>query len=246
MCYTVEQLEKRAVKTAKRMGAVPKGNLQLDLFVVSGFEHPKLLTITNEEPKILQPIKWGLVPHWVKDEEMAVEISNKTLNARSETIFEKPSFKTACNNRCLIPVEGFFEWREFKKKKYPYFVHLKDNETFFLGGIFDSWVDKSSGEIVKGFSILTTAANPLMEMIHNIKKRMPFIVPFDLAARWITPELSKEEMMSLIKPFDDRFMEAHTVNNKIINNKYDRNRPEVTAAFVYPELDAKNDITLFD
>lgn len=94
----------------------------------------------------------------------------------------------------IIPVSGFYEWRHFKKKTYPYFIHPEDLSFFQLAGIWEEWTDKETGEIKRTCSIITTAENPLMEQIHNTKKRMPLILDQEAAIKWVYSELTKEEI----------------------------------------------------
>ncbi len=156
----------------------------------------------------------------MKDSGSAAQLRTKTLNAVGETVFEKPSFrKSIRTQRCLLPVSGFFEWRDLNNKKYPYFIRATDNDLFSLGCIYDTWVDKTTGEMKSTFSILTTPANPLMEKIHNIKKRMPLIIKPDDEAKWINPALSVDEIKSLIQPLDEKSMSAYT-----IRSQYSRDR----------------------
>ena len=102
---------------------------------------------------------------------------DKTLNAKGETVYEKPSFsQNILSRRCLLPVSGFFEWRDFNNNKYPYFIEPSKESGFILGSIFDTRLDKSTDKVYDTFSTVTTAANPLMQMIHNVKKRMLLIL----------------------------------------------------------------------
>jgi len=144
------------------------------IYHASGFSFPKWAVITAEKPKTIQMYKWSLIPHWIKNLEDALKFRANTLNAQSETVFGKPSFKYSINKkRCLVISTGFYEWQDFNQKKYPYFINLKDGALFSMAGIFQNWTDKSTGELLNTFSILTTSANPLLEKIHNTKKRKP-------------------------------------------------------------------------
>ena len=123
-----------------------------------------------------------------------------------------------------------------EQKKYPYYIQLKQQDTFAFGGIYGSWVNTETGEIQSTCAVITTAANPLMEMIHNVKKRMPLIFDKDSMLDWIKPKLEQEEIRSLMKPFDENKMMAHTIS-KLISSKTDNpNVPEVKQEFLYPEL----------
>jgi putative SOS response-associated peptidase YedK len=203
-------------------------------YFVSGFAHP-LLPIVKQDGIFL--FEWGMIPAWVKDLDTAKDMQGKTLNAVGETVFEKPSFKKSIGSkRCLLGVSGFFEWRDVNKLKYPYFIHLKSVDLFSLGCIYESWVDRSTGEIRNTFSIVTTAANPLMEHIHNLKKRMPLIISMEDEQNWIDPDLPTQAITALIKPYPEADMTAYTVSKIANGSKNDRNVPEILEEVEYPEL----------
>jgi putative SOS response-associated peptidase YedK len=136
-----------------------------------------------------------------------------------------------------VPVTGFFEWRHIGKAKYPYFIHLKDQKLFSLGAIYSHWVDRSTGEEISSYAILTTRANSAMEKIHNSKKRMPVIIPRDKEKEWLKAGLGKEEVLKLCEPIDSSFMEAHTISRMITSREVmDKNVPAISGKFDYPEL----------
>jgi putative SOS response-associated peptidase YedK len=135
-----------------------------------------------------------------------------------------------------LPVNGFYEWRDINKIKYPYLISVKSNEMFSLGCIYESWVDKSTGELKNTFSILTTPANPLMETIHNLKKRMPLILKQEDEARWVDPMLTSAQVNDLIKPYDEADMQAYTVSQTANSVKNNRNVEETIQKVEYPEL----------
>lgn len=235
-------MEKKAANLAARYKDVlPPTSVQISLplelpvlYFVSGFSHPQLPIIKHDGIFLYE---WGLIPLWVKDNASANELHNKTLNAVGETVFEKPSFrKSIVSQRCLLSVNGFFEWREFNKVKYPYFIKVKDYELFSLGCIFESWVDKSTGEIKNTFSILTTPANPLLEKIHNLKKRMPLIIEPSDEKEWVDPTLKKESIKNLIIPFPEEKMEAYSLSKDASKANINRNVPEILNKVDYPEL----------
>jgi putative SOS response-associated peptidase YedK len=239
MCYNVEAKARALKKYMKHHGIDPseaKDLVDLDIHTLSGFTHPKMPVVTGDKVHPIQLMQWGLIPPWVKDEKQAKEMSDMCLNAKSETIFEKPSFRSIGKKRCLMPVTGFYEWREFEKKKYPYYIHLKSGEPFAFGCVYDTWVNKETGELVNTFSIITTEANPMMAKIHNVKLRMPLIVPENKETAWINPELSKDEIKQLMIPFDENLMKAHSISKRITSRKDNPNVPEVSEEFTYPEL----------
>ena len=239
MCYNVAYIEKRAERVAKHYGADFKPESpELELFHANGFAHPQLFIITTEEPQWIQPYNWGLIPKWCKDEEQAKQISAQTLNAKAETVFEKNSFRSIANKRCLIIVSGFYEWHTIGKKKYPYYISLNEQPFFSMGGLYENWLDKSTGEIKNTFSIITVPANPMMEKIHNSKKRMPFILPADKEKTWIKKDLPKEKIQQLMIPFDETQMQAHAISKLITDRTRNSNVPEVMEKSEYAELPA--------
>lgn len=165
------------------------------------------------------------------------------MNARSDTVFDKPSFRNAIRERrCLVPADGFYEWREVGGKKYPYYIYLKSKEIFSFAGIWEEWTDRSTGEIWRTFSILTTDANPLMEEIHNTKKRMPVILPREGEREWLRNGLSREEIVVLTKPLDDNLMNAHPISKLINSRSSNRNVAAIQEVHEYPELEKINGV----
>jgi len=203
-------------------------------YLVSGFTHPRLPIVRHDG---LHLYEWGLIPSWIKDEQTANEIRNKTLNAVGDTAFDKPSFrKSIATQRCLLPINGFYEWRDINGLKYPYMIHTMDNEMFSLGAIYDTWLNRKTGELRNTFSIVTTPANPMMEKIHNLKKRMPLILPRENEIQWLDPDLKTERIRELIKPFPETKMSAYTISRQANNSGYNRNIPTIQDPVNYPEL----------
>lgn len=205
--------------------------------VMNGFDFMPVPVVTTGRPGIVQSCSWGLIPAWCKDERQAAELRKVTLNAKAETVFEKPSFRNAIpRRRCLIFVSGFYEWKEAGKKKYPHYIYLKEQPVFTMGGIYESWINTGTGEILNSCAIITTEANPLMADIHNTKKRMPLILDKAQAGQWLRDDLSKEAIAALMQPFDAGRMEAHTVSRLISSRTEDPNQPAVKNKFAYAEL----------
>lgn len=239
MCFH-NAMSKKAQEVANRFNAQIEIGFN-PIYHASGFAFPEWPVITAEEPDKIKLFRWGLIPHWVKDEEEAKRIKAQTLNARSETVFEKPSFRLSIHKRrCFVLSTGFYEWQDFNKKKYPYFIHLKDSEIFALAGIYSSWVNKLTGEIFNTFSILTTAANSLMAKIHNSKERMPVILPPEIERDWLMTDLSDEQIKNFFPAIDELKMEAHTISRLITSRKENSDVPEVQLEFIYPELEGVN------
>ncbi len=138
--------------------------------------------------------------------------------------------------RCILPVSGFFEWREYLGKKYPYYIQSSEGRLLSLGCIYDEWTNPESGEIIQSFSIITTAANALLEVIHNRKKRMPLILEGESEQQWIHPGQDVDDIQKLIKPFDQNTLTAHTVSRALNFSRNERNIPEAIEPFKHPEL----------
>jgi len=208
MCYNIKtksnihELEKRFHATYQ------DAQKAFEFDTVSGFAHPNIPVIESEEPNKIHLMKWGLIPPWVKDEEQAKDMANKTLNAMGETVFTKPSFRSILKRRCLILVDGFYEWQHIEKRKIKYVIQLQDPEPFALGGLYDEWINNATGEVIKGFSIITVPANPLMEEIHNTKKRMPLILKKEDELKWLDTNLTKNQVAAMIQPYDENEMVA--------------------------------------
>lgn len=167
-----------------------------------------LAVISSEVPCELSFFRWGLIPSWAKD----AAVGNKLINARGETLAEKPSFRSAFRNRrCLVPATGFFEWKR-DAGKTPYHIRMKSGDPFCFAGLWDKWI-ASDGEIVYSFTIVTTTPNELMAQIHD---RMPVIIHREDEQRWITPN-PDPSMVELLKPFPSALMEAYPVS-KLVNS----------------------------
>ncbi len=246
MCYSVAYLEKKLTKLVERyQGLLPPGwkNQLLEFdkpsdppvyYFVSGFSHPALPVFAKES---LYQFAWGLIPSWAKDESFAKKIRTGTLNAVGETVYEKPSFRNSIRSRRgLLPVSGFFEWHEYQGKKYPYFIRLVKEGLFSLACIHDAWTNPTTGEIMNTFSIVTCPANPLMEIIHNKKKRMPLILDDASIQNWLNPETSKQAVEALIKPYDETKMTAYPVSRMLNYARNQRNSPEAIEPIAYPGL----------
>lgn len=235
MCFTVS-VEKKAKEAIKEYLKTNQG-VQLridfdDFFLVSGFSHPKLPIIKQAAIELSE---WGLIPSFVLTEEKAGEIQAMTLNARSDTIREKPSYKKSIQSqRCILMVDGFFEWRHEGGKKLPYYIFPKDGTVFCLGCIYNSWVNKVTGEVKDTFSIITTEANPFMEYIHNTKKRMPLILDKSQINEWINPETPAQSVNSMMIPYDEAKMDAYQISQNANNTRNNRNVPEIKQPSIPP------------
>jgi putative SOS response-associated peptidase YedK len=161
-------------------------------------------------------MQWGLIPAWSRNREEAERIRKGTYNARSETLHEKPSFKEALSRgRCLIIAGGFFEWQLVNQVKIPWYISLKNGDPFVFAGLCDTWRDRLSGELLKSCSIITTDANPMMEKIHNTKKRMPVILKKEMENDWISGEPSLLKRKKLLQAYNESDLKAYTVTPRL-------------------------------
>jgi putative SOS response-associated peptidase YedK len=165
--------------------------------------------IPNENERKLEMFKWGLIPSWAKDP----KIGYKMINARAETLAEKPAFRTALKRRrCLVVADGFFEWKKDGTAKQPMYITLKDGRPFAFAGLWEVWKDPK-GEWLKTCTIVTTEPNELMADIHN---RMPVILKPEAYDQWLTPgDLGTVEALSLLGPYDARQMQAVPVSTAV-------------------------------
>jgi len=151
---------------------------------------------------------WGLIPSWSKDRKFA----SRMINARAETVAQKPSFRDAYRvRRCLIPADGFFEWIKVEgtKKKLPIYMHLKSTEPFAFAGLWETWTSPR-GETIPSAVILTTEPNELVAKVHN---RMPVILPRDAYGLWLDPEVTKPDVLGhLLRPYPAEEMAQYPVS----------------------------------
>lgn len=176
-------------------------------------------------------MRWGFVPYWAKDE----MIGKNLINAKSESIFEKPAFRnSAAMRRCLVPADGFFEWKEVpvesvslfaelpdapvKTRKQPYHITLSNGEPFAMAGLYDRW-EQPDGERMESFTILTCPPNALVAELHD---RMPVILEPRDYERWLDRDVKDEALLrDLLKPLSAEAMAARPVNSLVGNPRYD-------------------------
>lgn len=168
--------------------------------------------ILNQSPETLSLIRWGLIPHWAKEE----KIGYKMINARAETIAEKPSFKGPLKSkRCLVLADSFYEWKKVDGKKRPFRIMLKDGEIFALAGIWDCWQNQDKELLT--FAIITTSPNSLMKSIHD---RMPVIIAQENEREWLS-DIDTKNALKLLKPFSANKMEAYEISTIINSPRHD-------------------------
>jgi putative SOS response-associated peptidase YedK len=174
----------------------------------------EILIINDEGVKQLIACTWGFIPSWAKDP----SIGHKTINARSETVAEKPMFRSAFKkHRCLVIADGFYEWEKTEKKKVPFYIRLRTGKPFGFGGLYSHWTSPE-GKTVCTCTIITTTANELIEAIHD---RMPVIIPKDKEDLWLDPELHDHDvLLDLLKPYPADLMEMYAVSTKVNSPAY--------------------------
>jgi putative SOS response-associated peptidase YedK len=173
--------------------------------------------VEEDEKRKLEMFHWGLIPSWAKDP----AIGNKMINARAETVSEKPSYRSAFKKRrCLILADGFYEWQKTDNGKQPYYIKMQDDSPFAFAGLWEIWQD---GEEIRSSTIITTDANDLMGEIHH---RMPVILHPENYGVWLDPDFDeKEALIDLLKPYPSNKMEAYAVSRRV--NKPSNNEPSV-------------------
>ncbi len=185
------------------------------IVIAKAFANHTLPIITQHAPGSIQLFEWGLLPDWAKGEEDIKKLRTQTINARAETIFEKPSFREGIvQKRCLILVDGFIEYQHIGTKKQAYHIQLQHMGLFAMAGIYSHWRNTQTNEKVDSFSIVTVPANALMSEIHNSKKRMPLILHKMEEQEW----LQQNDVVlldSFFKSYPTELMKATAIDNKI-------------------------------
>ncbi len=185
------------------------------IYHASAFTYPEL-PIATAGPDLL-PARWGLIPFWVRDAEEASEIRRRTFNARSETVFSKPAFRSLVGrDRCLVPSTGFFDWRHEGNRKIPYFIGMEGEEIFSLAGLHSTWKLPDTEEPVETFTVITCPANRLMRYIHNTNYRMPVVLTREEEERWLDPGLTDRQIEAFMQPINDELMTAYRVRNEFL------------------------------
>jgi putative SOS response-associated peptidase YedK len=197
MCFHSKQSKDAQALKARFNAEMVENGIYTPTEYYNGFDYPKTPIITNKTPDKIHLYHWGLLPSWAKD----LSFRLNTLNAKIETVHEKPSFKESILRRCLVLVDGFYEWQWLDSKgnrKQKYLLSMPNGEAFAMAGLYNEFVDRSTGEIIPTYTILTTEANKLMAEIHNTKKRMPVILTPENEGLWLAnspiPEFIKPEI----------------------------------------------------
>jgi putative SOS response-associated peptidase YedK len=255
MCYTAESLTLKAYRYAIHRGDANFAEelarklhdmdpLKFPYYHVSAFAHPLLLVFTNEAPMEPQFFTWGLIPAWIKSEADARKVMKQTLNARGETIFEKPAFEnSARNKRCLVYLDAFYEFHHANSKTYPFRIGMKDGSPLAIAGLWESWTNRETGEIVNTVTLVTITGNKIMSRVHNnpaaeMGPRMPVILPKEKQDEWLIPcrtDVDKKHLQELIRPLHDGLLYAYSVG-RIKGKEAIGNTAEAEKEFLYEEL----------
>jgi len=212
-----------------------------EYYVAIGKGKPTLSVIVKDEQKLkFKNMQWTL-PYSYFDKKSGKTVMRELLNSTCERVFFQHK-DVIFKQRCIIPIDGYYEYYHFNKETYPYFIQPKNNDIFFAGGIFTSKVDEQTGEIKDSFSIITTPPNPLTEKIHNNPdapngSRMLLLVKEEEAMDYLNENLGTEDIKRFFHPYDATEMQAHTVlrfqrkeNSQFLNTE------KVQEYFEYPEL----------
>ncbi len=195
------------------------GDLQRRFSLENLLDHPQarfnvaptqtLPVVVRNSPDRVEMMRWGLIPSWAKD----ASIGSRMINARAETVAEKPAFRRLLRSqRCLVPATGFFEWKREGDGKAPHFIHLPDEPLFAFAGLYDTWHDPN-GQTVRSYSIITTEPNEVIAPIHN---RMPLILRRDDEDGWLDPENTEpENLLPLLRPYPAHAMAAYPVSRMV-------------------------------
>ena len=172
------------------------------------------LPVIRQRPdgeRVAHLLRWGLVPSWAKDE----AIGHRLFNARAETVAEKPSFRSAYRKRrCIVPANGFYEWKAAASGKQPYYVHAADDRLLALAGLWEHWNRAEDGARIDTFTILTTDANTVMQGIHE---RMPVMLGADACRTWLDAGSDPAALHALLVPLDDIPLALHPVSKAVGN-----------------------------
>ena len=199
--WAINQLQQRFLIVDPMLGIRSRFN------IAPSTENPVIVAARgNNQIRIMQ---WGLVPHRAA----GMTATNRPINARAESLREKPVFRDLVPaKRCIVPANGFYEWKKEGTRKVPFYFHLRDDPFCALAGLYDTWQDMS-GETHLSYTIITTQANVLMASVHN---RMPVILSHENEERWLSPgALSPDAMQEILVPCDPGAMEAHLVSSRV-------------------------------
>lgn len=183
--------------------------------------------ISNDDPVHLQSMYWGLLPHWSKEG----KLTGSMINARAESIADKASFRVPFKkHRCLVPADGFYEWKKMGKHKIPYRIHMKDDSLMMMAGVWDEW--RGDGGSIRTFSIITTVPNREVSALHD---RMPVLLQTAEAQQLWLEDTDSDTLQGLLKPVADGFCDIYRVSDQL-------NSPFSEGAFLHKEIPETPDL----
>ena len=200
LILTIGELQNRFEFDGERLGYAPAYNIA---------PTQNVLTVVGGEARRGRYMRWGLIPFWAKD----VSIGSRMINARAETVAEKPSFRNALRRRrCLVLADGFYEWQRVGMSKRPMRTVMRSGEPFAFAGLWETWKDPE-GTIIPSCTIITTTPNDLLRHIHN---RMPVILPRDIEDFWLDESVDNPAALtSVLTPYPDDAMETYEVSSGV-------------------------------
>lgn len=174
-----------------------------------------LPVVVRNSPNRIAMMRWGLIPSWAKDASGAARM----INARAETVAERPAFRSALRSRrCLVPASGFYEWQRAGTRRTPFYIHLTDTPLFAFAGLYESWRDPN-GETVMSYTIITTEPNEVVASFHD---RMPVILHREDEDRWLDPAITDvDEVVSLLRPYPAETIAAYPVSTAVNSPAHD-------------------------
>lgn len=201
-------------EVARILGATPTAEFAPSYNVAPSRNVPAC-RVAEEGGREIVLLRWGLVPHWAK----AIDDRYRMINARAETVASKPAFRTPFRKRrCLVPADGYFEWKAVGKRKQPYFIRRRDEGPIFFAGLWDRW-EKGDGEPVDSFAIVTTSASPNVAQVHD---RMPVMVDDGDYDTWLDPKLEDAaRLLPLLKPHPGKDLTLTPVSTYVNNPRND-------------------------
>jgi putative SOS response-associated peptidase YedK len=170
-----------------------------------------LVVVQREERRAITAYRWGLIPHWAEN----AKVGSRMFNARAETLTTSPAFRDAfVRKRCLVPVDGFYEWKREGTVRQPFLIGRADGLPLTLAGLWSGWRDPVADRVVRTFTIITSGPNDQMVDIHN---RMPVVVPEELWPMWLDPLADRSELRAILEPNDDMSLLIHPVS-RLVND----------------------------
>ena len=170
-----------------------------------------LVVVQREDRRAITAYRWGLIPHWAD----SAKVGSRMFNARAETLTTSPAFRDAfVRKRCLVPVDGFYEWKREGTVRQPFLIGRADGLPLTLAGLWSGWRDPATERVVRTFTIITSGPNDQMADLHN---RMPVVVPEELWPMWLDPMADRSELRALLEPNDDTALLIRPVS-RLVND----------------------------